>query len=262
MIPDSYIRDWRANAPWGDWSKIEQDLVICRSVVEIFRHPVLSERLVFRGGTAMHKLFFNPPRRYSEDIDLVQLKAGPIGPIFDALRDALTPLLGKPQRKQGPGVVTLTYRMASETPPIVPMKLKVEINSREHFTVMGVQKRRFSIASPWFTGECEVPTFDLNELLATKLRALYQRRKGRDLFDLWLGLTEGKANGRQIVGTFRKYMEFGCIKVSHAEFAANLEAKRKHPGFTADLGDLLPVGTDYDFETGFAVLEREILPWL
>ncbi|MBU1694614.1 MAG: nucleotidyl transferase AbiEii/AbiGii toxin family protein [Verrucomicrobia bacterium] len=262
MIPRAFIDAWRAHAPWRSDAKVEQDLIICRAVVELFRHPALSEHLVFRGGTAMHKLFFDPPRRYSEDIDLVQIKAGPIGPIFDALRDALTPLFGKPQRKQGPGVVTLTYRMASETPPIVPMKLKVEINSREHFSVMGVQKRRFSMASPWFTGECEVPTFDLNELLATKLRALYQRRKGRDLFDLWLGLTEGKANGQQIVDTFRKYMEFGGFKVSHAEFAANLEAKRQHPSFTADLGDLLPVGVGYDLNAGFAVVEREILPWL
>ncbi|MGH2469017.1 MAG: nucleotidyl transferase AbiEii/AbiGii toxin family protein [Chloroflexota bacterium] len=41
--------------------------------------------------------------------------------------------------------------------------------------------------SPWFTGSADVPTFALEELLGTKLRALYQRRKGRDLFDLVLG---------------------------------------------------------------------------
>jgi predicted nucleotidyltransferase component of viral defense system len=262
VIPRAFIDAWRVHAPWRSDSMVEQDLIISRSMVEVFNHPVLARRLVFRGGTALHKLFFATPRRYSEDIDLVQIEAGPIGPIFDALRDVLTPLLGKPQRKQGPGVVTLTYRMDSEIQPITPMRLKVEINSREHFAVLGIQRTRFAVSSPWYTGACEIPTFDLHEMLATKLRALYQRRKGRDLFDLWLGLTELKADGRQIVGIFQKYMDFEGHTVSGAEFSANLAAKRAHPGFTADLGNLLPVGVAYDVSDGFAAVERHVLPWL
>jgi predicted nucleotidyltransferase component of viral defense system len=262
VIPRAYIDAWRAHAPWRSDTKVEQDLIICRAVAELFSHPVLSEHLVFRGGTAMHKLYFDSPRRYSEDIDLVQIQSGPIGPVFDALREVLNPLLGKPKRKLGPGVITWTYRMTSEIPPVVPMKLKVEINTREHFSVLGVHRKPFSVESPWFSGRCDVPVFELSELLATKLRALYQRRKGRDLFDLWLSLTEGKADAQQIVQVFRKYMQFGGHVVSRAEFADNLAAKRRHPGFTADLSDLLPVGAKFDFDAGFAVIERDILPWL
>lgn len=230
--------------------------------MEIFRHPLLSKLLVFRGGTALHKLYFQPPRRYSEDVDMVQLEAGPIGPVFDALRETLTPYLGKPQRKQGPGVVTLIYRMASEMPPVLQLKLKVEINSREHFTVLGVTKRSFTVDSPWFKGSCDIPIFCLEELLATKLRALYQRRKGRDLFDLWIGLTEGKADPDRMVEVFRHYMSQAGRPVSRAEFAINLAEKRKHPGFTSDLSDLLPSGTRYDFTDGFDVVEQIILPRL
>lgn len=262
MIPRACIDAWRAKAPWRSDAQVEQDLLVCRTLVGIFSNPVLVKQLMFRGGTALHKLFFSPPRRYSEDIDLVQNAEGPIGPIFDALREQLTPIFGTPRRKQGPGVVTLTYRMMSEIPPVIPLKLKVEINSREHFTVLPAQLRPFAIASPWFTGDCAIPTFALEELLATKLRALYQRRKGRDLFDLWLGLTEGKAGAQQIVSVFRKYMEFGGQQVSRAEFVGNLEAKRRHPGFTSDLEGLLPTGLEYDFAAGFAIIEREIIPWL
>ena len=125
----------------------------------------------------MHKLFFHPPRRYSEDIDLVQLDPQPIGAVFNAIREALGPVLGEPQRKQGPGVVTLTYRMQSETPPVVPLRIKIEINTREHFTVFGVNRVPFLMASPWWSGTCDVPTYTLEELLGTKMRALYQRRK-------------------------------------------------------------------------------------
>lgn len=262
MIPEAHIRDWRAKAPWRDWTNVEQDLLICRTLVEIFRQPDLSRLLVFRGGTALHKLYFQPPRRYSEDIDLVQIEAGPIGPIFDALREALTPYLGKPQRKQGPGVVTLTYRVDSEIPPVQPLKLKVEINSREHFAALEIQQKSFAVASPWFHGECDVPVFCLDELLGTKLRALYQRRKGRDLFDLWLGLTEGNADPGRIVEVFLRYMEHAGRTVSQAEFAANLREKRVHPAFKSDVGDLLPVGAQFDLAEGLDVVEREIIPRL
>ena len=99
----------------------------------------------------------------------------------------------------------------------------------------------------------------LDELLGTKMRALYQRRKGRDLFDLWLGLTEGRADPTRIVECFRRYMAHGGQTVSRSEFELNLAGKREHPGFTADLRDLLPVGSGYDFEAGFAAVERELI---
>ena len=262
MIPRAYIDAWRSQAPWRSDAKVEQDLIVCRAVVEIFRQPEVSRHLIFRGGTALHKLYFHPPRRFSEDIDLVQVQGGPIGPIFDALQEVLGPILGKPQRKQGPGVVTLRYRMTSEIPPAVPLRLKVEINSREHFTVLGIKKKPFALESPWFTGECKVSTFALEELLATKLRALYQRRKGRDLFDLWLGLTEGKAAPEKVVECFRRYLEHSGLRVSKNDFAQNLSGKRLHPGFAADLGDLLPQGANYDMDAGFSALESKIMPWL
>ena len=107
-------------------------------------------------------------------------------------------------------------------------------------------------------GPNETLIFDV-ELLGTKLRALYQRRKGRDLFDLWLGLTAGKADPKQIVACFRKYMEHGGLQVSRQEFLQNLADKRRHPAFTADLGDLLPVGSDYDLQAGFALVEQELV---
>jgi predicted nucleotidyltransferase component of viral defense system len=37
---------------------------------------------------------------------------------------------------------------------------------------------------PWFSGEIKIATFSSEELLSTKIRALLQRNKGRDLIDL------------------------------------------------------------------------------
>jgi predicted nucleotidyltransferase component of viral defense system len=59
------------------------------AIIELFSRPVLREQLAFRGGTALHKLFLKPATRYSEDIDLVQMKPGAIGPVMDGVHEAL-----------------------------------------------------------------------------------------------------------------------------------------------------------------------------
>ena len=200
MIPRDHITEWRARAPWVPDVQVEQDLVISRALIGIFSHPVLSDEVAFRGGTALYKLYLKPPARYSEDIDLVQNAPGPAGPIMDALHEALDPWLGKPQWKQTKGRVTFVYRFESEDVPPLPMRLKIEINSREHFSVFGLEKVPFSVASRWFEGACEIPTYTLDELISTKLRALYQRKKGRDLFDIATALDSAAVDPERIAG--------------------------------------------------------------
>ena len=85
MIDRASITNWSVEHPWGQKSFVEQDLVISRVLVCIYSDPLLSEALAFRGGTALHKLYLAPPVRYSEDIDLVQVEAGPIKPIVERL---------------------------------------------------------------------------------------------------------------------------------------------------------------------------------
>ncbi|MBI5510427.1 MAG: nucleotidyl transferase AbiEii/AbiGii toxin family protein [Deltaproteobacteria bacterium] len=173
MIPRAHITAWRARAPWPLDTQVEQDLVLSRALIDIFSEPVLNKALAFRGGTALHKLYFDPPGRYSEDIDLVQVEAGPAGGLMSALHGCLNPWLGKPKTKQGAGRITYYYRFDSESLPVTPMRLKVEINTREHFTVLGLVQKEVVVDSRWFTGRAAVTTYAIEELLGTKLRALY-----------------------------------------------------------------------------------------
>jgi len=99
MISGAHIKEWRQKVPWSQNDQVEQDLIICRALVEIFRHRDLADSFAFRGGTALFKLHL-PPVRYSEDIDLVQVHPGPIGPLMDALQEKLNPWLGSPKRKR------------------------------------------------------------------------------------------------------------------------------------------------------------------
>jgi hypothetical protein len=153
VIPRANIVAWRASAPWPTDAQVEQDLVISRAIVEIYSDPVLASALAFRGGTAIYKLFLTPPARYSEDIDLVQVKAGAAGELMTALRAKLDPWLGTARYRQRQGRVTFLYRFESEIPPVTPMRLKVEINTREHFTVLGLQQVPLRVENPWFTGD-------------------------------------------------------------------------------------------------------------
>ncbi len=257
MIAGAYIKEWRQTAPWPRNEQVEQDLIICRALVEIFRQPVAAENLAFRGGTALYKLHLLPVR-YSEDIDLVQVHPGPIGSLMDALKEVLNPWLGEPKRKQSEGRITLTYRMTAESG--LPLKLKVEINSREHFTVLGLEGRKLEIQSRWFSGSASILTYQLDELLGTKMRALYQRKKGRDLFDLWHALTTTEANLSSVVDCFLHYMEREGHKVSRAEFEKNLSAKLKDATFAADVSPLLVADTVFHFGEAGQYLMEELIP--
>ena len=184
MIPSQNIVAWANVVPWVEPRQVEQDLIISRSLVEMFSDPSLRDALRFRGGTALNKLHLPTPLRYSEDIDLVRTSKGPIGPIIDRLRATLEPWLGAAKFTQSPVAPKLRFRADPEDGSDVPIRLKIEINTREVQAFDGPVARRLEVVNPWFTGQADLPTFSPEEMLATKLRALLQRNKGRDLYDL------------------------------------------------------------------------------
>lgn len=246
MIPRAHVTAWRAFAPWPANAQVEQDLVLSRALVALYSLPEVAKSLAFRGGTALHKLVLPRPGRYSEDLDLVQVAPGPIGPVLDAVRAALDPWLGAPGRKQTADGATLVYRFESSGLPVQPMRLKVEINTREHGSQAPMRQQEFVVNNPWFEGVALVKTYTAEELLGTKLRALYQRKKGRDLFDLWQALSLLRVDDGAIVAMFGEYLQREGARITRAQFERNLTQKEGMPEFLGDLLPLLPSGTDYD----------------
>jgi predicted nucleotidyltransferase component of viral defense system len=267
MIPRASITAWRAQAPWADDNLVEQDLVISRALVEMFGVKELAERVAFRGGTALHKLHLRPAARYSEDIDLVQVDPQPIGETLDLVRGVLDPWLGKPQRKLKEGRVNLVYRFDSEDVPPRRMRLKIETNTREHYTALGIVQVPVHVSSPWFSGEAEITTFRVDELLGTKLRALFQRKKGRDLFDLSHALDRGVVDTGAVILCFERYMREGGYSVTRAQFEANLHEKATDGDFRTDIEPLLRPGIRWDFDAALAAVRRQVIealpgePW-
>lgn len=260
MIPRPYIAKWQKHAPWKEFAQVEQDLIISRTLVDIFSDDFLRENLAFRGGTALHKLYLNPAPRYSEDIDLVQIKVGPIKPIMERLGEVIT-FFEEPRKTQvrGHGAKAL-YRFTSEYEEI-RMRLKLEINCKEHFNVLDWVDFPFEIKSDWFSGSAKIRTYNINELLGTKLRALYQRSKGRDLFDLNYARLNLELDLEEIITCFKEYTTYatGNRPPSKKEFLLNIEEKENDTDFNGDMEALLRSGISYNQEEAFDWLKTELI---
>jgi predicted nucleotidyltransferase component of viral defense system len=258
VIPRAFITEWRTTAPWQTDAQIEQDLAIFRAIVEIYSDEILKENLVFRGGTAIHKLYLAPAIRYSEDIDLIQKEGQAIGPLFDRMKERLD-FLGNSNTSRTHRDSALVYRFQSEIPPVSPLRLKVEINCREHFSVFGFQVKPFQVQSRWFGGEVELPTFTLEDLLGSKMRALYQRRKGRDLLDLWYAITAREIDTEKVLYAFSQYMESFGVSVTRREYEENLRKKMTNRYFLGDTVDLLRPDVEYDPKIAFDVVMGKLI---
>ncbi len=87
-------------------------------------------------------------------------------------------------------------------------------------------------------------TFQLDEFLGSKLRALYQRKKGRDLFDLWTAAGRTAVNPDRLVECFLRFLEHDGLRVSRAEFESNLIEKLTDTEFTGDVAQRVLRETD------------------
>jgi len=260
MIPESFVERWRVNAKWQNPTQVEQDLIISRALVCLYNDPHVADSLVFRGGTALNKLFIKPPARYSEDIDFVQKRAEPIGSIIDRIRELLKPWLEAPKWKITERGAKLIYQYQAISG--LSAKLKIEINTTEHFQVLPLKYEPYAVESEWFSGSCNIVTYEFAELIATKLRALYQRRKGRDLFDLWYVFKQDLVSLPLVIDIFTKYCAKDDIKISKELFQKNMELKKLNRDFQIDMHVLLPYQTAWNFEEAFDFVQDHIISYL
>ncbi len=247
MIPSAFITEWRARVPWPESHQVEQDLILSRLMVEIANNELLGGELVMRGGTCLHKLHLPKPYRYSEDLDYVRRTAGPIGPYLDQLRTIADGAGLSVSHVDRGGQMVHMILDAEATDPHGQIRIKIETNIAETTPFTAPTTIDHAVASRWWSGEAPIPTFVLDEMMSTKLRALYQRRKGRDLFDLWLVLTSGEMTPAEIVGGLDHYMRKDVF--TYPQLRLNLLEKLADASFCADLASLvveMPESYDVD----------------
>lgn len=255
MIPAATITEWAQQAPWPAVEQVEQDLLLSRLIVEIANDDYLGNELVFRGGTCLHKLHTPRPLRYSEDLDYVRSTAGGIKELTQALT-AIGDRLGmKVSTKIGehPKI----YLRAPFESGSGAMRIKIEVNTFERSPAFPAERLPYRVESSWFAGGADVLTFALVELAATKIRALFQRSKGRDLFDLWMVVSQLGVSPGGLVEAFEPYQPVGFTR-KRAE--ANLREKIDKASFRDDLRPLVAAWPDgYDVSSAAHLVITEVL---
>ncbi len=254
MIRRSDIVQWGVTHPWQNENQVEQDLLLSRAMIEIANDPLLGRELVLRGGTAFHKLFLPEPYRYSEDLDFVRTTGGGIGDVMKRLT-ALGGELGFDVRTKMGMYPKVMWRFTFADG--VPGKIKLEINTFERSPMMELTTHLHTVDNPFYSGSALIPTFQPEELVATKLRALYQRKKGRDLYDLWLALTVLELDPGRIVTAYPAYRPEG---VTGEDVLANLRLKLQDAEFRNDIRAMIKVGApDYDPDVAGELVAEELL---
>lgn len=256
MIPRGAVTEWQARVPWPQPYQVEQDLILARLMIEIAQHELLGGEFVLRGGTCLHKLHLAEPFRYSEDLDYVRRTHSGIKPYVEAVRSIGADVGLEVSNVNASGPMVHVYLDAEPTVPPGRIRVKVETNIAETSPFRPTIARPLRVESQWFDGEADIPTYELEELMGTKLRALYQRERGRDLFDLWLVLHDG-GDPDEIVGALQHYM--GDNAFTYPQLRQNLREKLSSDEFNADLETLVTeVPAEYEV-TAAADLVMELL---
>jgi predicted nucleotidyltransferase component of viral defense system len=263
--------------PWPNQVQVEQDLLLCRAMAALFEDRFLQSQVAMRGGTLLHKVYLAPPSRYSEDIDLVVIGDRPEGHIRKALHRVLSGVLGTPQQSvwdnlklavrntvKPSRVLRMTYAIPSLTETGRTLAVVVEVNVTERTPYRPVVRIPFEFPFRDSVVRTQVNGYDIHEMLGTKLRALFQRRRGRDLFDLYWALTLAKPPvvPANIIESFQHYLELEGSVAGRAEFVAILDAHLADSGFRSDMNQLLRVGITYDPQQARHYVKTKLLALL
>lgn len=263
--------------PWPNLFQVEQDLLLCRAMTSLFEDSFLQGQIAMRGGTLLHKVYLAPPARYSEDIDLVVVGNRPEGHIRKALNRVLRDVLGTPKQSvwgdlklairnsvKPSRVLRMTYAIPSLAETGKTLEIIIEANVTERTPYRPVVKIPFEFSFQDSTVRTQVNGYDIHEMLGTKLRALFQRRRGRDLFDLYWALTLAKPSvvPAKIIESFEHYLRLERSIAGRSEFVAILDGHLADRGFCSDMNPLLRTEIAYDPQQAGELVKTKLLKLL
>ncbi|MBU6410147.1 MAG: nucleotidyl transferase AbiEii/AbiGii toxin family protein [Verrucomicrobia bacterium] len=263
--------------PWPSQFQVEQDLLLCRAMAALFEDSFLQGQIAMRGGTLLHKVYLPPPSRYSEDIDLIVVGNRPEGHIRKALNRVLHDVLGTPKQSvwgdlklairntvKPSRVLRMTYAIPSLVETGRTLGIVIEANVTERTPYRPVVKIPFEFPFQDSAVKTRIVGYDIHEMLGTKMRALFQRRRGRDLFDLYWALTTAKpaVAPARIIEAFQHYLKQEGSVAERAEFIALLNGHLADRGFCSDMNQLLRVGISYDPQQAGAIVKTKLLDLL
>lgn len=180
------VKVWADEQSLPDLLFAELDYRLVKTLQALYSDDFLSERLCMKGGTAINKLYLGETSRLSVDLDFNHL--GSKEEVLKekrAVRELIMELLKKQDNcydvhyERPYGLTRIKARYKTVGGP--DQNFKIEISHVERFPIISPVKKK--IMTP--DGLADIVTYTLEELTATKLRALLERFKGRDIYDLF-----------------------------------------------------------------------------
>jgi predicted nucleotidyltransferase component of viral defense system len=175
---------------------LEKDYVLTELLKALAQAPELSELLVFKGGTALRKIYF-PDWRYSEDLDFTAKDDIAEAELRERLNNwylqveqmsqirLTTKMLYKPN---GYARIRVQFLGPLSYPGMIFMDLSFDE------PICLEPDRRKVLTAPFSSDDQKVLVYPLEELLAEKMRSLLERGKSRDYYDVWRLLKEQHPN--------------------------------------------------------------------
>lgn len=256
MIPEPVLTQWRQRAPWAEDHQVAQDLLLSLLAIRVAQHPRLSSALAWRGGTALHKLHLETARRYSEDLDYVLVSQVSHATVADTLKAVVREAGLESDRD---AVSQSRVRVWADTDVPVAggnVRIKFEVNCADADSCMELVRVPHEVRTRVWNEEADILTYQPSELIGSKFRALAQRRKGRDLWDLWLARRELSIDDQTLAQAADHYLAHEDI--TPTELRQRIAAHRRDPDFGQDVEPLTgDVEVDFDVDR----LAHALIQW-
>ncbi len=223
---------------------IYKDYVITVILEKISERSYL-EKLVFKGGTCLKKVYFEETR-FSVDIDFTCLEEDVPEKMIADLRDDLEDKTVRGVTfdkigEYGTWEDGVSYKVKYRDLNDHPNSVKIDTSLRE-LPILEPEIR--DILNPDYDRipVFELCVFPLKEILAEKIRAVFTRKVARDVFDVWFLLRKGVDLDLRLVG---KKMEIYDDRDFKKDDLVNKVEERREE-WERDLRTLVPESPDFD----------------
>jgi predicted nucleotidyltransferase component of viral defense system len=199
MLTQTQVRRYSAQSGLRDMMIAEKEVVLT-FLLQLLSERGILDRLAFKGGTCLRKMFIGSQGRFSTDLDFTGLEEHDHEDVILAMMGAFEQEFHGikfhiPDGSYYETVDGLSWGVnptyAHEWNGAGDSEIKLQISRRETPTL--APERKAQCEQSYFEllpfAPAEINCLALPEILADKIRACYQRNKARDIYDLGIYAT-------------------------------------------------------------------------
>ena len=213
---------------------IEKDFVLTYILKKIYESS-LKDKLIFKGGTALHRLYLH--KRMSIDLDFTEISPVKSNEIKKIIEDKnINSKIREIVRTDKSTKIVLSYISVLE----YKNNIVLDISKREKPILKLIKKKA---KSPYFK-EIEILTFQLEELIAEKIRAIEQRKRPRDYLDIYYILNKKSFDFEKSLKIAKQKLKLDKDSFDIERIFCDLDVVRNL--WERDLTTILPDIPDFD----------------